>query len=323
MAVLLLSSLFGGSIFQIFSCFNYLVLWLWMSFNLIFLMILSIFMLNVKVLISESLMLYFIVQSISSLLFLIFSQTSFVEVPFLFFMIFLWKSGMAPLQNWFVKSSKMANWKLFLIFLTFQKIYPLWFLVCFFVEVPFLFFWSYLMGVIIFLLLVNVLVSCLAPLISFNLMDILIYSSFSYGVWLSLSPCIGKNFFLEFYLFYFLLIFYLLKNYFLKENFLMNKSYFLSPKNFLFLMFLSGFPVSLIFFMKIKVLYFLVLTKLFFFFITLMILNSVGYYNYFKMALMEMLFLWSSMKNWKKKNSLVLYEFTGLILVMPAFVWGS
>nr|YP_010586316.1 NADH dehydrogenase subunit 2 [Lepidostoma inops]UZZ44091.1 NADH dehydrogenase subunit 2 [Lepidostoma inops] len=248
--IMIMSTLFSISSISFFN------LWMGMEINLIAFIPLMINLNNN--LNSESLMKYFITQSLgsvnfifSSLLlisfnkwFLINSMINISIFKILNLTLFL-KMGAAPLHFWFPKVMKGINWNSCFILSTWQKIIPMITLsYCFNINLMY------------FFIILSALIGSLMGLNQTSLKLIMSYSSISHISWMISSIMMNLNLWLIYFILYSVMTFILMINFFLMNLNHMNQFFFmksnLNLNFFMFLSFLSlgGLPPFLGFFPK-------------------------------------------------------------------------
>nr|QDH52389.1 NADH dehydrogenase subunit 2 [Gordius sp. VVA-2019] len=246
---------------------------------------------------------YFVVQSTASLLFLILSQTSYAVVPLLLSSVFMMKAGVVPLHNWFVSSSKKGGWQFFVQLSTLQKLIPLWLCISLYKELPASFFWSWDKPVMLVVItgLVFGLFSALQTLSIFMLM---VYSSLSYSSWLICSCLVSADLYFLFMVVYCLILWAV---YFLitaEGGTIKNRmaSFFTYGSIkvtafFLAMLFLAGFPPTPLFFLKIYIMKYFVVSQWWVVGFVLMAFSVVSYFYYMRVLLSW--FLLTPLKDYK------------------------
>nr|QDH52428.1 NADH dehydrogenase subunit 2 [Gordionus wolterstorffii] len=300
------------------SVFSDFLLWVGLSLNLIFfLFIFMNFFWGLSSLVP--MIYYYVVQSISSLLFLIFSQTNYVWAPIFFLSIFFLKSSLVPMHNWFVKSSKMAGWKFFASISSLQKGLPVYFIIMWCKEFPACYFWSFHKP-IMYGLLLSFFLGGLSPLFSGNLFEILIYSSINVGAWLVLIGSLKLSLLASFIFVYFMVLTGFFSSKSMPIKMLKDKALSFSILIGISLMVLSGFPLSPIFLFKILAVLFLVKHGMMLFVFLSFLLSSISYFFYFKvMMFYSTLWVWLCLSENPTKIFFVRYGLFFLLLGIMTF----
>nr|YP_010586576.1 NADH dehydrogenase subunit 2 [Setodes iuppiter]UZZ44390.1 NADH dehydrogenase subunit 2 [Setodes iuppiter] len=192
---------------------------------------------------SKSMIIYFLIQAISSMNFLFFliyfffMNTYNLEKMIIISLTLFMKMGSAPLYFWFPKVMKNIDWMNNFMLMTWQKIIPMMLLKYFF-EMK-LFFMAILM---------NTFLSSISALNQTNLKLIMSYSSINHMGWLMMSLLMNLNTWLIYFIHYLLINYILCKFFFLFNMKYMINIFFLKMKIFMkiFIMMnflsLSGLP---------------------------------------------------------------------------------
>nr|YP_010586186.1 NADH dehydrogenase subunit 2 [Goera fissa]UZZ43948.1 NADH dehydrogenase subunit 2 [Goera fissa] len=325
--ILFLMIMILSSIFSI-SSLSFINLWMGMEINL---MAFIPLMMNLNNnLTSESMMKYFLVQSLSSVNFLF---ASIMLIMFLnwyqkmkFLNIFilsilnlslLMKMGAAPFHFWFPKIMKSLNWMNCLILSTWQKIIPM-------ISISYCFIFK----LIIIFSLASTIMGSIMGLNQISLQIIFAYSSISHIGWMLMAILLNMNFWNYYFLIYTLMNFTLM--YFFKMNKFFNLKQIFSSKNFnsmnffIFLNFLSlgGLPPFLGFLPKLMMIELMIENKFIFMtfmFVMFSLINLFFYlrlsYSFFLMNFYEMKFSHNQNKNNFFLNMLNFISLFGLILI--------
>nr|UJG45462.1 NADH dehydrogenase subunit 2 [Ceraclea annulicornis] len=179
---------------------------------------------------SESMMLYFLIQSISSmnLLFFIIMMNlnfdwikiiiNFMNNHMIINLALLMKMGAAPFYFWFPKMIKMLTWNNIFILVTWQKIIPL-----------ILMKYCFIKNLIIISIIFSVLMSSMMAFNQTNLKTIMSFSSINHLGWMMSAMILNFNIFLIYFINYTML------------NFILCKMFHLLNIKILLNMFLSNF----------------------------------------------------------------------------------
>lgn len=214
----------------------------------------------------SNLMLYFVVQALSSVNIFVFYSVSIESLLLLF--VFL-KLAFFPFFGWFILVVSKLNNSLFLMISTVQKIPTIVLFILFFNAFSRSYFSS--------CLILTTFVSSLFMFNSYNLRTLLSFSSVGRNSWFLLSSLCGLEFFLLFIFLYsinFYLVLYVLGNMSKFSNLLPYKS---RVYLFVTLVALAGFPPFPVFFSKLYIIYCMVYTMLFSPSLLLILLVSVVY----------------------------------------------
>nr|UYB77885.1 NADH dehydrogenase subunit 2 [Amblyomma americanum] len=241
------------TIFISFSSSSWFIFWLMMEMNLL----LFIPILNNKKIINSNLMItYFIIQSFSSSLFF-FSSLNFLILQSVLFksimnVSMMIKLALIPFHFWLTSLSEMINFPSLFMLLTMQKLIPLFVLT------------NFLMKFMIFFILISSLLGSLLALNSKTFKKILIFSSISHQGWVLSLIFVKSNFWISYMLIYSILIYkisFLLKkmnfNY-IMDFFNLNKNYSNKISLIFMMMSLGGMPPFLGFLIKLISIFFLI-----------------------------------------------------------------
>lgn len=255
----------------------------------------------------SNLMLYFLVQALSSLNIFVFYSLSF-DFAITFF-LFL-KLAVFPFYGWFpLAVSKMTNFMFFLVS-TFQK-FPS--VVLFYRFVTF-----YFTSLFVFFLMSTILVSSLFMFNTYSFRLLLSFSSVGGNSWFLLSSLCGFDFFLVFFLIYTLNFFLVIS--FLGNSFKPNLSIRFSYYIMLFSCFISigGFPPFPPFFIKLYIIYFMSFYSFFSFSFVLFFLVLVVYMlsSYIRYSLSNFINIFSRPLCFVLYITLLLFRFGSSLLIM-------
>lgn len=194
---------------------------------------------------------YFIIQEISSIIII---YIYIINNLFLLNLLILLKIGVPPIHNWLLKISIFLNWKILFIVINFQKIIPLNFVYIYICNS-----WS-------IIIILNLFITIF---FLFNVVNNkYLYSVISLN---SLRWIILLTFFNKIFILIYLFIYFHFNYFFLKELMLRNRKNFFNILNFKTIFFfitlnIISFPPTLIFLIKIKIIFLLSLynfTKIF------------------------------------------------------------
>nr|QDH52402.1 NADH dehydrogenase subunit 2 [Chordodes sp. VVA-2019] len=275
---------------------DYFSLWVFLTINLVtFLLLCLNEYSNYKLNLAS--FYYMIIQSVLSMFMLIFYILFSYSYSLFMLLLFIFKSGIFPSHNWYVNVSKMCSWKMFWMVSTIQKFYPLWFVVTLLYDYNINMFNNTEIMIFSSLVLLNMLMGAMAPINMFNNTEIMIFSSLGMSSWLILSSLLGDLFYM-FYYFLYLLIFYVIMSKLMKFNLLMSLKYLavtakyfkdMSKLNFMMILVISGYPISIMFLYKIMILYNLFSYNMLILTMVVMMMSTVNYFNYFKFMALKMI----------------------------------
>nr|UJG45371.1 NADH dehydrogenase subunit 2 [Limnephilus germanus] len=325
--ILFLSLMMISTIFSI-SSLSMINIWMGMEVNLISFIPLMINKNNNFS--SESMMSYFLVQSISSANFLFsslliisftkwFNMTYLKSLVILFMMniSLLMKLGAAPFHFWFPKTMKGLNWMNCFILSTWQKILPM-------ITLSYCFISKLLM----IITLMSVTIGSIMGLMQTSLQMILTYSSISHIGWMLMSLMLKLNIWLIYLIVYSFLNYILMFLFKIMNMYTLNQIYSNKNSNFikyfimLNLLSLSGLPPLLGFMPKWLVINIMINNNLIlitFILVMMSLINMYFYiritYTYFMLNFFENKF-YSTQFN--QLNLILIFTFisiTGLMLI--------
>nr|YP_009000477.1 NADH dehydrogenase subunit 2 [Eubasilissa regina]AHF21718.1 NADH dehydrogenase subunit 2 [Eubasilissa regina] len=276
-----------SSLFSV-SSLSFINMWMGMEVNLISFIPLMIN--NSNSLSSESMMKYFLIQSLSSANFLLSSiilismNKWFAHFNWMNFFIFfimnislLMKMGAAPFHFWFPKTMKGLSWMNCLILSTWQKIIPMIILS-----------YCYLTMVLTFFIILSVILGSLMGFNQTSLQMILAYSSISHIGWMLVTMMINMNMWLLYFLTYsfltsiLMMMFNFMKIFHLIQIFSSKPSTYINYFIFLNLLSLGGLPPFLGFLPKWLTINFLILNKFYFMNFILIISSLINLFFYLR-----------------------------------------
>nr|YP_009944693.1 NADH dehydrogenase subunit 2 [Encyrtus sasakii]QGA47452.1 NADH dehydrogenase subunit 2 [Encyrtus sasakii] len=280
--------------FLIFMSNNSFNMWMIMEINLI--AFISLILMN-KNSGPELMMMYFLVQTFSSYLFLISMIACQIKVNENFKIIMILclmnKLGVPPFHFWYLKFMKSLNWNLFFTASTLQKIIPLMILKMQMKS-------SQMMLLLMILSSVIFLLPPFLALTTQSLKLIFSYSSMIQTSWITILMMSNNKTWLMFFMIYSLTLFpltNLFKLYNINYMFELNKL----PKTFmnfgiLSILSMAGLPPFLGVMTKLMFLNEMILMNMFYLNILMMILSTLNFFFYIKIALK-----WSMMYNLNNK----------------------
>nr|AUT13739.1 NADH dehydrogenase subunit 2 [Tetranychus truncatus] len=225
-------------IFMVFLYSNMIMIWFFMEMSSMIFYIMLNKLNNNK----EINIIYFIIQEMSSIMMI---YMYMINNLFLLNFFILLKMGVPPMHNWLLKISIFLNWKILYMVMNFQKIIPLNFIYMYMCNS-----WSMMIMLNLFMttfFLFNALNNkYLYSIISLNSLS-----------WIILLMFFNKMFMLIYMFFYFFFNFF-----FLKEFMNLNSKNFFNILTFKMLFFfillnMISFPPTIMFFLKIKIIFLL------------------------------------------------------------------
>nr|QKZ95159.1 NADH dehydrogenase subunit 2 [Habrobracon hebetor] len=194
--------------FFIFFLNNYYSMWIFLELNLI--LFLTFMILNNKFLGDKS-MKYYLINSLSSMIFLFFMNLNMFNMNFynliIMNLMILLKLGMFPFHLWFIDLLMNLTWNLCFYLSTWQKIMPMIILIYFFN-----------MKMLLFISLLASMFSLMMILNQIYLKKFFGYSSINHMSWMLISLMLNNKLLMIYYLIY-SMISYLIMKIFLKFNF--------------------------------------------------------------------------------------------------------
>nr|YP_010350358.1 NADH dehydrogenase subunit 2 [Ixodes confusus]UOK09787.1 NADH dehydrogenase subunit 2 [Ixodes confusus] len=291
---LILFWILGMSIIMSFSTNSWFSFWISMEIN----MMVFIPLMNSKNFLScNSMINYFIIQSLSSSMFLISSILYFTFFSKIFMVIIiltiLIKMASAPFHIWFPQISENITMKSFFLLSTFQKMIPLQILSNFNNQM------------LTFFIIMSAIVGTLGGFNQTSLRKILAFSSISHLSWMMTLILLNQYYWILYFLLYSMIILKIVI--YLKSNFInkinnINTKMMTNPNKFqLFSTFLSlaGLPPFLGFFMKM--LSILIIINKMPYILFILIPSSLGNMYFYTRIMFPMIMLYNSlMKNFNK-----------------------
>nr|UOK09826.1 NADH dehydrogenase subunit 2 [Ixodes confusus] len=305
---LILFWILGMSIIMSFSTNSWFSFWISMEIN----MMVFIPLMNSKNFLScNSMINYFIIQSLSSSMFLISSILYFTFFSKIFMVIIiltiLIKMASAPFHIWFPQISENITMKSFFLLSTFQKMIPLQILSNFNNQM------------LTFFIIMSAIVGTLGGFNQTSLRKILAFSSISHLSWMMTLILLNQYYWILYFLLYSMIILKIVI--YLKINFInkinnINTKMMTNPNKFqLFSTFLSlaGLPPFLGFFMKM--LSILIIINKMPYILFILIPSSLGNMYFYTRIMFPMIMLYNSlMKNFNKFSLKTLLFFSLNIL---------
>nr|YP_009051503.1 NADH dehydrogenase subunit 2 [Tetranychus ludeni]AIH15664.1 NADH dehydrogenase subunit 2 [Tetranychus ludeni] len=284
-------------ILMVFLYSNMMMIWFYMEMSSMMFYIMLNKLNNNK----EINIIYFIIQEISSIMMV---YMYMINSLYLLNFFILLKMGVPPMHNWLLKISIFLNWKILFVVMNFQKIIPLNFVYMYMCNS-----WS-------MMIILNLSMTTFFLFNAFNnkyLYSVISLNSLS---WIILLMFFNKMFMLIYLFFYFFLNFFFVKE-LMNSN---SKNFFniLKFKTMFFFILLNmiSFPPTLMFMMKMKIIFLMNLynlTKfLLIFMISIMLVFSLVFFLFFLNHFF--IFSWEKEK-FNIKMSMMIYFHFLLILI--------
>nr|QIT06556.1 NADH dehydrogenase subunit 2 [Tomocerus qinae] len=300
--------------------------WLGLELNLLMMIPLIINKFNSSS--TESVIKYFLVQAMSSILFIIFSLMNFMMMKTNFSMnmenmimiALIMKAGIPPLHFWFPQIMEYMEWAQCFIMLTWQKIAP-------FMLLSFMF-----NKLMIFIMMTSVIIGTLGGFNQSSLKKILTYSSIIHSGWMMAIIMNNMKIWMNYFLIYSIISFSIIWT--INQTFFKNIKSIMNMKSNLFfkiifsmnIFSLAGLPPFLGFLGKFMVVVHLLEVNFNLFILTMLISSSlIGLFFYMKMmysmlmiSMNHMNFIFLTKKN---NNSTMMITMTIFLnLIMPSFI---
>nr|AUT13596.1 NADH dehydrogenase subunit 2 [Tetranychus truncatus] len=278
-------------IFMVFLYSNMIMIWFFMEMSSMIFYIMLNKLNNNK----EINIIYFIIQEMSSIMMI---YMYMINNLFLLNFFILLKMGVPPMHNWLLKISIFLNWKILYMVMNFQKIIPLNFIYMYMCNS-----WSMMIMLNLFMttfFLFNALNNkYLYSIISLNSLS-----------WIILLMFFNKMFMLIYMFFYFFFNFF-----FLKEFMNLNSKNFFNILTFKMLFFfillnMISFPPTIMFFLKIKIIFLLKYYNLTKFMLISLIIIMLVFSTMFFMFFLNHFFItkWNKEKINMKLNMIIYFN---------------
>nr|YP_009058746.1 NADH dehydrogenase subunit 2 [Tetranychus truncatus]AIM52006.1 NADH dehydrogenase subunit 2 [Tetranychus truncatus]AUT13622.1 NADH dehydrogenase subunit 2 [Tetranychus truncatus]AUT13635.1 NADH dehydrogenase subunit 2 [Tetranychus truncatus]AUT13648.1 NADH dehydrogenase subunit 2 [Tetranychus truncatus]AUT13661.1 NADH dehydrogenase subunit 2 [Tetranychus truncatus] len=278
-------------IFMVFLYSNMIMIWFFMEMSSMIFYIMLNKLNNNK----EINIIYFIIQEMSSIMMI---YMYMINNLFLLNFFILLKMGVPPMHNWLLKISIFLNWKILYMVMNFQKIIPLNFIYMYMCNS-----WSMMIMLNLFMttfFLFNALNNkYLYSIISLNSLS-----------WIILLMFFNKMFMLIYMFFYFFFNFF-----FLKEFMNLNSKNFFNILTFKMLFFfillnMISFPPTIMFFLKIKIIFLLKYYNLTKFMLISLIIIMLVFSTMFFMFFLNHFFVtkWNKEKINMKLNMIIYFN---------------
>nr|AUT13609.1 NADH dehydrogenase subunit 2 [Tetranychus truncatus] len=278
-------------IFMVFLYSNMIMIWFFMEMSSMIFYIMLNKLNNNK----EINIIYFIIQEMSSIMMI---YMYMINNLFLLNFFILLKMGVPPMHNWLLKISIFLNWKILYMVMNFQKIIPLNFIYMYMCNS-----WS-------MMIMLNLFMTTFFLFNAFNnkyLYSIISLNSLS---WIILLMFFNKMFMLIYMFFYFFFNFF-----FLKEFMNLNSKNFFNILTFKMLFFfillnMISFPPTIMFFLKIKIIFLLKYYNLTKFMLISLIIIMLVFSTMFFMFFLNHFFVtkWNKEKINMKLNMIIYFN---------------
>nr|AKK32531.1 NADH dehydrogenase subunit 2 [Oncylocotis sp. PJ-2015] len=276
---------------------NYMSMWMSLEINMMAFIPLILNYKNYNS--SKNMMIYFIIQTISSIIFL-FSVINNLyfnnKIIYLIMMISLFmKLGMPPFHSWILVMINKISWYNLLILLTLQKIIPMMIL-------------SYIMkNEIMILLVISSLMSAIGGINQNNLMKMMTYSSMNHISWMNLSMLFESNMWIMYLIIYSLLMFFFCNimnnnNIYFINQINLNMNYINKFSIIIIMLSLGGLPPFLGFLPKWMIIQYMINLNMFFFMFLILLMSLVILFYYMQIIMSMLMFNFNMLKLNMKKN---------------------
>nr|UPL65312.1 NADH dehydrogenase subunit 2 [Opistholeptus burmanus] len=297
-SIILYSLMMIMSTLLVLSSKNWFSMWMGLEINLMSFIPLLSMMKNNKS--SQAMVIYFLIQSISSVLLLfsiimskLFIEKTMIEIINLLMIISLMlKMGVAPLHFWLPEMMSKMGWKKCMILVTWQKLAPLFIL-------------SKMNNNLIYIsIILSAIAGSIGGLNQTSLRKIMAYSSINHTGWMMAYMMVSPHWY-KYWIFYTMMIlmlfyyFHMFNMYFINQILIINLN--VMEKYILMLMMLSlgGMPPFLGFIPKLMVLMNLFNLKLMFIMLTLLMFSLITLFYYMRIISSILLLNYSTIK-WNK-----------------------
>nr|AXS65781.1 NADH dehydrogenase subunit 2 [Cucujoidea sp. 22 KM-2017] len=305
------STLMLGSLISI-SSYSWFTLWLGLEINLLSFIPLLNFHKNINS--SESSMKYFIIQAISSFIFitfLIFKMENFSFSNMFMNLALLTKMGASPYHFWMPEICESLSWLNNMILATWQKLTPSILLMYFFFE-----------KMIVISIIFSIMIGSLLSFNQNKLRKILIYSSINNIGWMLILIMYNKSLWIMYFLIYSLLtinlmmIFYLTQLFFIPQLNMKLNNKFLKLMIMLLFLSLSGLPPFIGFLPKWMTINLMMNYNNLMISLYMILLTLPLIYVYMRLTLNSLIFYFPMFKINNQLNNLMISFLTSLNLMM-------
>nr|YP_009927486.1 NADH dehydrogenase subunit 2 [Pseudodendrothrips mori]QFO91088.1 NADH dehydrogenase subunit 2 [Pseudodendrothrips mori] len=293
---------------------------IWMGLELNLSAFIPLFIIKESKKVETSLMIFFLIQSVTSLL-MLFSVTILTILPFLkslitkilFFSIFF-KMGIFPFHFWVMKIFENLSWHNCFIFSTIQKVIPL---SLFIVMKP--------KAVLILMCIFNSIGASLSGLNQFSVRKIMAFSSINHLTFMTISSILSKFILKIYFLMYFFTSFFTfmsLKEFNLNYIFQMfsnlKKQKMINMSFIVLMISLAGVPPFLGFFPKLLIIFKMITFKFLISGMIMIFSNITATFFYLRLSI-SLIFMNMNCLKSKKEKKLGNNFFIFLIILLPIF----
>uniref|UniRef100_UPI0030DF5CE9 NADH dehydrogenase subunit 2 n=1 Tax=Chauliops quaternaria TaxID=2936723 RepID=UPI0030DF5CE9 len=301
---------------------NWMGMWMGMEMNLMaFIPFISK---NKNLKSSRAMMMYFIAQSIGSIMFLFaILMNSFIMAPIMMneyiktaMMIgLLIKLGMAPFHSWIPEMMSNINWNEMMIMMTWQKLAPM------FTMSNFINNWALYLSIIM-----SAIVGAIGGLNTTSIQKILAYSSISHMSWMT-AMMISQTQWLMYLMIYSIITMMLCwlmsiyNSYFINQISMMNEQMIEKITYTTLMLSMGGMPPFLGFLPKWMAIQSMINTKMMFM-MTIMILMSLLTLFYYMRMISSLMLMYSTTNKWMKQttcNTMIVSLMLSINLCLPVY----
>nr|AGV04741.1 NADH dehydrogenase subunit 2 [Neomysis orientalis] len=292
----------------------------WIGLEMNFLFFIMIMTLDKEFYSMESLIKYFLIQTLSSQFFLlnvmIMSSYKLTSMKFMA-LILLLKLGMPPLHWWFPSVAQNLSWDVNVVFMTLQKIAPL-----FILQIV-----SSLSDLVLLLhttLILGMVVSVFMGLNQFQLRKLMAYSSMNHLSWMLFSMLSSSTMWMQYFFIYCVMSIMTMLNFKMNQLFTMNDFMKVPPMNSLMLIImllnLSGLPPLAGFYPKLMILNSLIYNQMMISAMIIIVLSLMSFFFYFRIMWSMMVKSHFLIPNYKMKSFILLMSIMSLASTFLVFV---
>nr|YP_009158312.1 NADH dehydrogenase subunit 2 [Neomysis japonica]AKO62612.1 NADH dehydrogenase subunit 2 [Neomysis japonica] len=295
----------------------------WIGLEMNFLFFIMIMTLDKEFYSMESLIKYFLIQTLSSQFFLlnvmVMSSYKLTSMK-LMTLILLLKLGMPPLHWWFPSVAQNLSWDVNIVFMTLQKIAPL-----FILQIV-----ASLSNLVVLLhtiLILGMVVSVFMGLNQFQLRKLMAYSSMNHLSWMLFSMLSSSTMWMQYFFIYCVMSIMSMLNFKMNQLFTMNDFMKVPPANSLMLIImllnLSGMPPLAGFYPKLMILNSLIYNQMMITAMIIIILSLFSFFFYFRIMWSMMVKSHFLIPNYKMKPFIMLMSMMSLASTFLVFILYS
>lgn len=299
------------------------LLGIWIGIEINLFTAITIFNINQKTINEKSIITYFLVQRISSviilfsILFIITRITTSNLFWFLFILSIFIKLGVFPFHFWILTTIEGLSWIICFILLRLQKIIPLIILILIIHQ-----------KIIMIIVIINRIVASLRGLTTFSLRKILGFSSINHLSLILLSVIFSKKLFKTYFLIYIILtyistlLFQKINANFISQIFLINNNKIIKLNVLITFFRIAGIPPFLGFLPKfiiiVKMTEFLVILPIFF----ILIRNTISTFFYIRLCFSSLFINFNSRKIFKIKTNYTILPIILIFSPLAFLLWN-